>query len=183
MRHTGSGIKDVDDRPRKFYQLGGAAANPEVVPAGFGPFGVIVGGWTDDELEYVVGPTLEEAHRQRVASAAMSVDSDFLFVPVRVLSQGDLDRPLGEVLETIQSMDGVMPELGDDARLKRPLLIFSGWLPEKMLDAVRKFRNMVALRQVSNAPMAAMAVPRAVNKLVRQLVEEIDSDFEANQQR
>jgi len=173
----------------KFYQLGGDEANPEVVPGGFGPFGVIVGGWSDDELEYLVGPSLEQAVGETPGAA---------HVPIRVLARSDMNKPLGEVLDSIAGMDSVMPAEGDDARLSRPLLLFSGWPPERMIQAVRKFRNMVALRQVEREPLAAMAVPRAVRKPMRygyfrpqqvvqeffhqqQLVDEIEGDFDANQ--
>mmetsp|Transcript_17361 Transcript_17361/g.54918 ORF Transcript_17361/g.54918 Transcript_17361/m.54918 type:complete len:124 (-) Transcript_17361:138-509(-) len=115
-----------------------------------------------------------EAEAEPVASLQVA------HVPVRVLAQSDLDRSLAEVLETIHSMDAVMPEEGDDAQLPRPFLLFSGWPPDKMLYAVRKFRDMVALRQVQQEPMAAMAVPRAVGKAVRQLVDEIHEDFKEN---
>ncbi|CAK0834368.1 unnamed protein product, partial [Prorocentrum cordatum] len=95
---------DKESRPGdgKFYQLGGDAANPEVVPAAFGPFGIIVGGWTDDELEYTVAPTLED-------SAGPGVH-----IPVRVLARKDVDLTLEEVLGSMDSMDAVMPDEGDD---------------------------------------------------------------------
>mmetsp|Transcript_19288 Transcript_19288/g.60619 ORF Transcript_19288/g.60619 Transcript_19288/m.60619 type:complete len:80 (-) Transcript_19288:15-254(-) len=77
-------------------------------------------------------------------------------------------------------MDAVMPAEGDDARVQRPLLFFSGWPPEKMISAVRRFRDLTTLRRLRKEPMAAMAVPRAVGKSMRQLVEEIEGDFELN---
>jgi len=159
----------------KFYQLGGAEADPKVVTPGLGPFGVIVGGWTDDELEFHVGPTLETA----AGAAGIQVK---LPVPVRVLAQSDLGRTLKELLPTIEEMDAVLPEEGDEARLRKPLLLFSGWDPESMLQAVRQFRSLVALRQLKREPMAAMVVPRALGKSMWQLVEEIEGDFDANKE-
>lgn len=161
----------------KFYQLGGDTANPAVVPAGFGPFGVVAGGWTADELEFTVAPALEEA---LLSGPEPSSGRRPGHVPVRVIAQSDLTKPLEDVLNTFGSMDAVLPDEGDDVRLQRPLLLFSGWSAEAMFFAVRRFREMVALRQVRQEPMAAMAVPRAMRKTMQQLVEEIAGDFAEN---
>jgi len=164
-----------DDTVGKFYQLGGEEANSDIVPTSrFGPFGVIVGGWTDDDLEYVVAPALEEA-------ATDDSDAAPVPVPIRVLAKADLQKPLKDILENLQAMDAVMPEEGDDAQLTRPLLLFSGWDPERMIAAVKKLRGLVALRRLKTEPMAAMAVPRAMEKKLTFLVDEIQGDFEANQ--
>lgn len=168
-----------DEAAGKFYQLGGETSNADVVPAErFGPFGVVVGGWTEDELEYVVAPALEEAAFPAGEESTEQVSA--AQVPIRVLAREDLGRPLEEVLDTIQSMDAVLPDEGEDAALEQPLLLFSGWDPEKMLTSVRRFRSMVALRQLRKEPVAAMVVPRAMRKPVRQLVAEIEGDFLAN---
>eukprot|EP00929_Paragymnodinium_shiwhaense_P091786 TRINITY_DN51690_c0_g1_i1.p1 TRINITY_DN51690_c0_g1~~TRINITY_DN51690_c0_g1_i1.p1 ORF type:complete len:260 (+),score=55.18 TRINITY_DN51690_c0_g1_i1:109-888(+) len=167
----------------KFVQLDGPNADADVVPPQFGAFGVIVGGWTDDELEYIVGPTLEELSIARAASAQKQsgeAQEEFM-TPVRVLAQSDLDKTLEEILSNLKEMDAVMPDDGDDARLERPLLLFSGWGSEATLEAVRKFRNMVALRRITKEPMAAMAVPRAMKKKMSRLVGEILDDFNLNQ--
>jgi len=153
----------------KFVQFGGDNADEAVVPTAFGPFGVVVAGWSEDELEFAVGPTLDEA--------ALPTEA---VVPVRVLGESDLDKTLGDVLSTMQAMDAVMPQEGDDARLARPLLLFSGWQSEAMLGVVRKFRSLFALRRIAVEPLMAVAVPRAIRKPMRQLVEEIQGDFDAN---
>ncbi|CAJ1387976.1 unnamed protein product [Effrenium voratum] len=150
----------------KFYQLAGDASS-ELVPAAFGPPGVVVGGWTDTELEEFVGPLLEET----AAEPGM---------PVRVLSEEDMDRSLEEVLSSLPEMDSVLPEMGAEARLARPVVLFSGWPPEPMLKAVRQLRGLAAQKALRES-MSAMAVPRAMSKSLRQLVEEIKGDFELNQ--
>ncbi|CAK9095724.1 unnamed protein product [Durusdinium trenchii] len=139
----------------KFYQLEGDASS-ELVPAGFGPLGVVVGGWSDEELETLVGPLLEDAFAEGAAST----------VPVRVLAKADMDCTLEEVLASLPEMDAVLPDHGSEAPVARPVCVFSGWPPEKMLMAVRR------LRQVEKPCMAAMAVPRAMQKKMKQLLEE-----------
>eukprot|EP00435_Cladocopium_sp_Y103_P058318 s757_g20.t1 len=71
----------------KFYQLDGAAAAKDLVPAAFGPLGVVVAGWTEDELETLVAPLLEDSFAGGDGSAAM--------VPVRVLDKVP-DPPVAE---------------------------------------------------------------------------------------
>ena len=69
----------------------------------------------------------------------------------------------------------------------QPVVVFSGWPPEEMLTAVRRLRQQASC-------MAAMAVPRAMPKKMKQLLEEmlgeamrslkvprIEADFELNQ--
>mmetsp|Transcript_13407 Transcript_13407/g.31493 ORF Transcript_13407/g.31493 Transcript_13407/m.31493 type:complete len:286 (+) Transcript_13407:56-913(+) len=171
----------------KFYQLEGRQANPDVVKGGYGPLGVIVAGWSDDDLEYVVAPALSNTWQAALSSLsgggsspALSPEDDEASVPIRVLSQEDLSAPLEDILETISFMDSVMPEIGQDAKVERPFLLFSGWPPALMMKAVRQFRNMVALRRLQDEPMMAMVVPRALRKPMSQLVEEIEGDFKLN---
>lgn len=142
----------------KFYQLDGAAAAKDLVPAAFGPLGVVVAGWTEDELETLVAPLLEDSFAGGDGSAAM--------VPVRVLDKADMKQTLQEVLESLQEMDSVLPRAGDEAVVARPMVIFSGWPPERMLAAVRQLRNHP---QVQRSAMSAMAVPRAMGKQMKQL--------------
>mmetsp|Transcript_33384 Transcript_33384/g.61242 ORF Transcript_33384/g.61242 Transcript_33384/m.61242 type:complete len:246 (-) Transcript_33384:85-822(-) len=174
LRSTG------DESSGKFYQLEGVDARPDLVQGGFGPLGVIVAGWSDDDLEYVVAPALANIWQGSVAGNG---DESSLIVPVRVLSQGDLEERLEGILESMDLMDSVMPEVGQDAKVERPFLLFSGWPPEIMMKAVNHFRNMVSLRQVQTEPMMAMVVPRAMKKPLKQLVEEIQDDFDLNSQR
>ncbi|CAK9095723.1 unnamed protein product [Durusdinium trenchii] len=87
-------------------------------------------------------------------------------VPVRVLAKADMDCTLEEVLASLPEMDAVLPDHGSEAPVARPVCVFSGWPPEKMLMAVRR------LRQVEKPCMAAMAVPRAMQKKMKQLLEE-----------
>ncbi|CAK9095721.1 unnamed protein product [Durusdinium trenchii] len=181
----------------KFYQLEGDASS-ELVPAGFGPLGVVVGGWSDEELETLVGPLLEDAFAEGAAST----------VPVRVLAKADMDCTLEEVLASLPEMDAVLPDHGSEAPVARPVCVFSGWPPEKMLMAVRRLRqapNRRARHWLTEQPgawgshgssaiddgiprfcgiemeptchvekpcMAAMAVPRAMQKKMKQLLEE-----------
>eukprot|EP00434_Breviolum_minutum_P007456 symbB.v1.2.006578.t1/scaffold387.1/size215482/1 len=239
------------DEGGKFYQLGGNSASEDLVPAAFGPLGVVVGGWTDDELETLVAPLLEDTFAEGVLSNAVTV-------PVRVLDQADMDRTLEEVLESLPQMDSVLPGPGEEAPMAwamdrmilsiftggglcacckpemtnsdrtqramdlakrdqhskeqeirdkaasraaelcppqngvggptakvpkpdteaRPMVLFSGWPPEKMLSAVRRLRSHP---QVRTPAMSAMAVPRAMGKKMKQLVEEIESDFYLNE--
>lgn len=77
--------------------------------------------------------------------------------PIRVLSKVDLQRRLEEVLENLQEMDSVLPELGQDVELAQPLILFSGWAPDVMLETVRQLRAMDGLHQAERELMAAMA--------------------------
>lgn len=173
----------------KFYQLGGPSANPDVVPPVFGVFGVVVAGWSDDELEYVVAPVLDAAASKRSAGAnpaegaadVVAYGSTSIEVPVRVLAKNDLERTMEEVIASFADEDAVLPPEGSEVRVGRPLLLFSGWEPEPMLAAVREFRRLASLRRLRSEPMVAMAVPRAARKSMRQLIEEIEGDFETNQ--
>ncbi|OLQ11387.1 hypothetical protein AK812_SmicGene4818 [Symbiodinium microadriaticum] len=156
----------------KFYQLDGDASS-DAVPAGFGPRGAVVGGWSEDELEFVVAPLLEDALADNGGAGEAQV-------PVRVLGKADMERTLEEVLSTLHEMDAVLPELGDELQLENPVVLFSGWEPQRMINAVRQLRSLVALRKVHREPMSAMVVPRAMPKKMSQLVDEIRGDFELN---
>eukprot|EP00439_Symbiodinium_sp_Y106_P039061 s6044_g4.t1 len=63
---------------------------------------------------------------------------------------------------------------------ENPVVLFSGWEPQRMINAVRQLRSLVALRKVHREPMSAMVVPRAMPKKMSQLVDEIRGDFELN---
>eukprot|EP00913_Durusdinium_trenchii_P030097 g28202.t1 len=107
----------------KFYQLEGDASS-ELVPAGFGPLGVVVGGWSDEELETLVGPLLEDGRPTCLATSESSHQDAFAegaasTVPVRVLAKADMDCTLEEVLASLPEMDAVLPDHGSEAPVVR----------------------------------------------------------------
>eukprot|EP00667_Euglena_gracilis_P017944 EG_transcript_18975 len=94
-------------------------------------------------------------------------------VPVLQLGTEDIVRQLQDILADLPDRDGVRPD--SPLTTAHPLIIFSGLEPAQVQQAVALLSEAAI-----PMPMLAMAVPRALEKPLGQLVGEIQGDFEAH---
>jgi len=174
-------------------------ANPEPgkfvrqseLPQGFGPLGVLCGGFGEDELE-VIADVVETVFGAEGHATA--------HVPIVPLAQADMLRSLRDVLAQLNERDGVIPE--EPIRLSTPLVLLSGFSTAQTSLMVRAIRHMglqgrsqpeptwrwpwVFPGAGSGAdgklvePMFAVAVPRGMDKPLSILCEEIEGDYQEN---
>ncbi|KAJ1638267.1 hypothetical protein T492DRAFT_946108 [Pavlovales sp. CCMP2436] len=151
---------DGDGDGGKFARFGSS----ELAPECFGPPGCLCAGFTEEQLG-IVGDAVD-AH----PGAA--------HVPIVVLAQTEMGQPLRKALEDMDSRDCVIP--ASPARVEAPLILFSG-LEQARLHGI--VATLVQARRAGSLPRDlafALAVPRALDKRVAQIYEEVVDDQRAN---
>ena len=157
---------------------------------GCGPLGVLCGGFQEEQLE-VIAEALE--------SVFDSPDGQVAQVPIVALAQSDMRLRLRDVLAKLSERDSVLPD--QPMRLRTPLVLLSGFSPVQTSLAVRQIRSL-GLQGRSQperfrwpwesddaddagwvAPMFAAAVPKALDKPLSVLCEELEGDQQANAAR
>lgn len=103
-------------------------------------------------------------------------------VPIAVVRQADLRRPLRDLLADLEERDSVMPE--KPAQPRAPLIMLSGFAPVATSATVRALRSLGLRGGTSGVrPMFAVAVPNALSKTLEILIDEIEGDHLANAER
>jgi len=100
-----------------------------------------------------------------------------------VIGKVDLTQgtTLGKVLSELQERDSVLPD--EEAQLKIPLVLFSGFLPLQVSGLIKAIVGSGirgGMPGMEVPPMCAIAVPKAMDKTLLQLCEEIEGDHLAN---
>lgn len=132
---------------------------------GCAPFGVVVAGLVEDELEEVAACI--EGVWQGAAGEPLS------HVPIAVLAESDLRLRLRDILADLPARDSVLPDRPASARV--PLILLSGFNTVQASATVRAVRAL-ELRGVA----FAVAVPKALSKTLRVLIDELEGDHLAN---
>ena len=146
----------------------------ELNPGG-APLGVVCAGFSEDDLE-AIAATVEEVYVDAEGVAMQHV-------PIVVLGRGDLRLKLRDVLAQLQARDSELPD--QPASTRAPLILLSGFSTVATSATVRAIRS-TGLRGGSDGsqqPMFAVAVPNALDKPLTVLIEELEGDHMANQQK
>ena len=155
---------DSGDEAGKFYR------HSELQP-GCGPLGVLVAGLGEDELE-ALAVTIEQVYQD-------AEGQPIAHVPIAVIEQADLRKPLRDVLALVKKRDSELPAL--PARPRVPLVMLSGFSSVGTSAAVRALGSLGLTGGTDRTrPMFAVAVPRALDKPLSVLLEEIEGDHMAN---
>eukprot|EP00965_Chrysotila_dentata_P198116 6178594-Pleurochrysis_carterae.AAC.2 len=160
--------ENADEESGKFRR------HSELSP-GCSPLGVLCAGLDENQLE-AVAEALENVWQG-------ADGTQISHVPIVALSQGDM-RPwvkLRSVLAQLQERDSELPARG--AAVHVPLVLFSGFNTVQTSAAVRAI-SVLGLKGGSSQsrPMYAVAVPRALDKSLRVLCDELEGDHNANRQ-
>jgi len=168
----GFGKKDDQEEAGKFVRQGRLDGLGQKA---FGPMGLVVGGFGEDELE-VLAETVDGFLWTELCGPPP-------VVPIAVLTKEDLaqETTLSSVLTELKERDGVLPDAQPD--LKTPLVLFSGFLPLQVSGLSKAIvgsgiRGGMPGKEVP--PMCAIAVPNAMDKTLLQLCDEIEGDHLAN---
>ena len=152
------------------YEPGKFMRHSELQP-GCAPLGIVTAGLADDELEILA---------EALDYAITGPDGAISHVPIAVLSESDLRLRLRDVLAKISERDSVLPER--PCRPRAPLVMLSGFSSVTTSAIVRALKS-AGLRGGEGGdqpPMFAVAVPNALEKSLRILIDEIDGDHQAN---
>lgn len=137
---------------------------------GCAPLGVLTAGFDEDALELLAG-AIDEVYT--------GPDGPMATVPIAVLAHADMRLRLRDILATLAERDSVLPER--PARPRVPLVLLSGFNTVATSAAVRAVRALGlegGTEQVR--PMFAAAVPRALDKRLTVLMEELEGDHKGN---
>lgn len=139
---------------------------------GCAPLGVVCSGFDEDQLE-AIGEAIEDTWS--------GPDGPMPAVPIAVLGEGDLNRRtrLYDVLAQLSERDCVIPE--KPARTQ-PLVMMSGFSSVQTSATVRAI-SALGLRGTyfpEVRPIFAVAVPRSLQKPLRELFLELEGDHAAN---
>ena len=157
-----------DDDSTKFVR------HSELNPGG-APLGVVCAGFSEDDLE-MIAATVEEVYVDAEGAATQHV-------PIVVLGRGDLRLKLRDVLAQLQARDSELPD--QQASLRAPLILLSGFSTVATSATVRALRS-IGLRGGSDGsrrPMFAVVVPNALDKPLTVLIDELEGDHMANQEK
>ena len=141
---------------------------------GCAPLGVLCAGLAEDELE-----TLAQAVEGVWTGADGDETAAPRHVPIVVLVQTDLRRRLRDVLAELDERDSVLPVRA--LSIRNPLVIFSGLNSVELSATLRVVSPALRAQRPPDAPrpMFATAVPRALDKRLSVLCEEIEGDHAA----
>jgi hypothetical protein len=161
---TGSGGGDTSEG--KFVR------HNELAP-GCAPLGIVTAGLGEDELE-ALAETIEGIWQ------GADVDGPVQHVPIAVLADVDLRLRLRDVLATLSARDSVLPDRLASPRV--PLVLLSGFNTVQTSATVRAVRALDLRGGLDNRqkPMLAVAVPNALDKTLRILIEELEGDQREN---
>jgi len=138
---------------------------------GCAPLGVVVVGLVEDELEEVAACI--EGVWQGAAGEPL------LHVPIAVLAESDLRLRLRDILADLPARDSVLPDRPASARV--PLILLSGFNTVQTSATVRAVRALeLRGEDATQRPMFAVAVPKALSKTLRVLIDELEGDHLAN---
>ena len=157
--------REDDDEAGKFVR------HADLQP-GCAPLGVVTAGFDDDALEMLA---------DAVETAFAGPDGAISHVPIAVLAQADLRMQLRDVLARLEERDSVLPERPCAPRV--PLVLLSGFSTTQTSAMVRALRG-TGLRGGEGgqrSPMFAVAVPNALSKTLRVLIDELEGDHLANE--
>lgn len=153
-------------------EIGKFARHADLQP-GCAPLGVVVAGLGDDELEEVAA-CIEDVWQGAPGEAPLS------HVPIAVLAESDLRLRLRDILAELPSRDSVLPDRPAAPRV--PLVLLSGFNTVQTSATVRAVRAL-ELRgglDAQQRPMFAVAVPNALSKTLRVLIDELEGDHREN---
>ena len=137
---------------------------------GCAPLGIVTAGFESDELE-ILADTVEQVYS--------GPDGEISHIPILVLEQSDLRRPLRDVLAGLNERDCELPD--QPARPRVPLVMLSGFSTVSTSGVVRALRSLNLCGGVEHKPpIFAVAVPNALDKTLRVLIDELDGDHRAN---
>lgn len=137
---------------------------------GCAPLGVVVAGLVEDELEEVAACI--EGVWQGAAGEPLS------HVPIAVLAESDLRLRLRDILADLPARDSVLPDRPASARV--PLILLSGFNTVQASATVRAVRALELRGEDATQLMFAVAVPKALSKTLRVLIDELEGDHLAN---
>ena len=129
------------------------------------PFGLVVAGFTVDELEEIVDNVF----------GSLITDKDGRQVHTVVLDERDKMTKLKDVLtvKTFLTRDHEIPKV--DMSVTVPFILFSGFNPAEISGITKAFR-----KYYTKECIFAVAVAKALNKTFAQLYEEILDDYVLN---
>ena len=161
-----------DREPAASDEAGKFMRHNELQPGG-APLGLVCAGFDEDALEALamaVEDVLSDAEGQPTAH-----------VPIAVLGRSDLRLRLRDILAQLDARDSVLPEQPSTPRA--PLVLLSGFSTVATSATVRAVRALGLTGGATGdaRPMFAVAVPNALDKSLRVLIEEIEGDHLANQ--
>ena len=138
---------------------------------GGAPLGVLCAGFDEDALE-AIGMAVEAVYRDADGGQMQQV-------PIAVVSADDLRLPLKRVLAELDARDSVLPDV--PARPRVPLVMLSGFSTVATSATVRAIRSLgLTGGEDDSTPMFAVAVPNALDKSLKVLIDEISGDHLAN---
>lgn len=155
---------DEDADSGKFVRYGDEQRE---VPAAFGELGVLTAG-LDEEALGTLGDIIDANVQQGL-------------VPIVVLTQAEMRRPLREALKDMLTRDCVIPST--PASVQSPLVLFSGLEQQALRNVVG---TLVQARTVGLVPADTVfvcAVPRAMDKNIGTIYDEVIGDQRANAAR
>lgn len=176
--------------PRSSQEYGKFQRHNELEP-GCAPLGVLCGGFDEDQLEGIA---------EVIESVFETPDGPGPHVPIVPLAQGDMRLRLRDVLAKLNERDSIVP--AQPVQLRVPLVLVSGFNPVQTSLAVRQIRGLglrggvaaqpagfrwpweqapkVADPSSMSPPMFAAAVPKALDKSLSVLCDELEGDYLAN---
>ena len=162
-----------DEQPSASDEAGKFMRHADLNPGG-APLGVVCAGFSDDALE-AIGETVEAVYRD-------ADGGQMAHVPIAVVGASDLRLPLRRVLAELDARDSVLPDRPASPRV--PLVMLSGFSTVATSATVRAIRSLGVTGGADGTcrPMFAVAVPNALDKSLKILLEEIEGDHLANQQ-
>ena len=165
-----NGLQWPWEENKKNVEPGEFLRHKDLEPGG-APLGVVCAGFSDDALEALAG-TIEET--------LMDADGQTAHVPIAVLDRSDLRRRLRDILAQLDERDSVLPNQPSNPRA--PLILLSGFSTVATSATVRAVRALGLTGGSKDvSPMFAVAVPKALDKPLSVLIEEIEGDHLANQ--
>ena len=136
---------------------------------GCAPLGVVCAGFDEDRLE-LLAQTIEDVFQG---------PDGVKHVPIAVVGKADLKLRLRDILAGLSERDSVLPDRPAEAAV--PLVMFSGFSTTATSAAVRAIRSTgLTGGSFDRPPMMAVAVPKALDKSLSRLLEEIEGDHLAN---
>ena len=185
-------IRACAEPPHSSTEYGKFQRHNELAP-GCAPLGVLCGGFDEDQLEGIA---------EAIESVFETPDGPGPHVPIVPLAQGDMRLRLRDVLAKLNERDSVVP--AQPIQLRVPLVLVSGFNPVQTSLAVRQIRGLgmrggVAAQPAGfrwpwekaaadadtdyaalSPPMFAAAVPKALDKSLSVLCDELEGDYLAN---
>ena len=157
----------AENNGEKFVKVGESNS----APIAFGPKGLIVGGFNENELD-ILDFALDHVHKDNDDNIY-----DDANVPVIVLADSDSNKTLKELLDNRFQRDHVLP-INEALSVSHPFTLFSGM----KMDIIKKLIYILIQNDISK-PAVAIAVPNNLDKKLKVLTDEIINDFELNQKR